>query len=119
PPCLGSVSQELLGAIVDAPILDGSTGKVFAFEGKDATNRGTVYQFDTALGSKVTAPIGGNVSSTGTNVHAGTFDYNYLFGASGTGHLFVCGKTTSGTDIPAIHRIGFNANGTMKSVSDG
>ena len=65
-PCLGAVSQALGGAIVDSPTVDGSTGRVFAFEGKDAISHGAVYQFDTALttASKRTAPVSATVAGT-------------------------------------------------------
>jgi len=119
-PCLGSTTQALGGTVVDAPIVDGSAGRVFAFEGKDSTNRGTVYQFDTGLttASKKTASIGGNSSSTTINIHPGSFDNAYLTSANGTGHLFVCGKDSANTERPAIHRITVT-NGVMNTLSDG
>ena len=60
PPCLGSVVQALGGAIVDGPLVDSSAQTVFAFEGTDATNQGTAYQFNTQLAtaSEKSASIG-------------------------------------------------------------
>jgi len=117
-PCLGGVSANLGGAIVDSPILDGSTGKVFVFNGKD-TNRGSVYQFNSTLGAQVTASVGNASITTPVNLHAGAFDQGYLTSVNGTGYLYVCGKVSTGTtDRPAIHRIAITA-GAMNGASDG
>ncbi len=94
-------------------------GTVFAFEGGDATNHGTAYQFNTQLAtaSKKSANIGGGGSGFGsTNIHIGAFDNGYY--TNGTGHLFVCGKTPGFVDRPAIHRI-MVTSGVMNTVSDG
>ena len=117
PPCLGTPSQTAGGAGVDAPLVDSSTGKVFAFDGTDGGN-GTVYQIDTALsnGSIVAASVGG--TGGGSAMFAGAFDNAYLSSANGTGHLFVCGKDPGQTDRPAIHRITIT-NGVMNNFSDG
>ena len=116
-PCLGTPSQPLGGAIVDAPLVDSSAGSVFAFDGTDGNN-GSVYQFDTALSvaSQVTVNVGG--TGGGSNIHAGAFDNTYMNSANGTGYLFVCGKDGANTDRPAIHRITIT-NQIMNSVSDG
>jgi hypothetical protein len=117
-PCLGSVFQALGGAIVDPPVVDAGLSKVYVFNGKDA-NKGSVYQFDAALGSQVTASVGNASVASPVNIHGGAFDQAYLNSVDGTGHLYVCGKVASGsTDIPAIHRISISA-GTMSSSSDG
>jgi hypothetical protein len=123
PPCLGSVTQALGGAIVDGPLVDSSAQTVFAFEGTDTTNDGTAYQFNTQLAnaSKRSASIGAQSGHTGSHIHMGTFDNLYY--TTGTGHLFVCGKTpplngTSFNDRPAIHRISITS-GVMNTVSDG
>ncbi len=119
-PCVGTPAQSLGGAIVDAPTVDSSTGRLFVVEGKDSTNHGAVYQFDTALStpSKKTAAIGGNSSSSTYNIHSGAFDQTYLTSADGTGHLFVCGKASGVTERPALHRISLSA-GLMNTASDG
>jgi hypothetical protein len=117
PPCLGTPSQTAGGAGVDAPLVDSSTGMVFAFDGTDGGN-GTVYQIDTALsnGSIVAASVGGR--GRGSAMFAGTFDNAYMSSVNGTGHLFVCGKDPGQTDRPAIHRITIT-NGVMNNSSDG
>ncbi len=122
PPCLGSVVQALGGAIVDGPLVDSSAQTVFAFEGTDPTNQGTAYQFNTQLAtaSERSANIGARSGVAGSNIHMGTFDNTYY--TTGTGHLFVCGKTLPLTvpfnDRPAIHRITITS-GVMNTVSDG
>ncbi len=126
PPCLGSIVQALGGAIVDAPIVDGTTGRVLAFEGTDTTTRGAVFQFDTALtsGSQRRVSIGSGTTGSGFDqsyIYSGTFDEAYYDSADGTGRLLVCGKTPQGNsryDSPALHRITFTA-GIMNTVSDG
>jgi hypothetical protein len=117
-PCLGTPSHALGGAIVDGPIVDSSTKRVFAFDGTDANN-GSVYQFDTALSSasQVTVNVGGT-GSGGSQIHAGTFDNTYLTSANGSGYLFVCGKSNVHNDRSALHRITIT-NGIMSSTSDG
>jgi hypothetical protein len=116
-PCLGTPSQTAGGAGVDAPIVDSSTGRIFAFDGTDGGN-GTAYQIDTALtnGSIVAAGVGG--TGGGSAMFAGAFDNAYTSSANGTGHLFVCGKDPNHTDRPAIHRITITA-GLMNNFSDG
>jgi hypothetical protein len=116
-PCLGTPSQTTGGAIVDAPLVDSSAGRVFAFDGTDSGN-GDVYQFDTSLssGSKVIASVGG--TNGGSAIHAGAFDNTYMTSSNGTGYLFVCGKDGNQRDRPAIHRITIS-NGVMTGGSDG
>lgn len=122
-PCLGSTVQALGGPIVDAPLVDGSTGRVFAFEGTDTTNNGTVFQFDTALSaaSMLSVKVGTYFAGYRQSyMHAGTFDNGYYNSPSGTGYLYVCGKNTANNryDSPALHRIAIT-NGLMNTTSDG
>jgi hypothetical protein len=114
-PCLGTPSQALGGAIVDAPLVDSAVGTVFAFDGTDA-NHGSVYQFNTALTAASTVNVGGNLA--GSKIHAGAFDEAYINSVDGTGYLYVCGKDATFNDRPAIHRISVTA-GVMNTVSDG
>ena len=126
PPCLGAQSQSLGGAVVDAPIVDGTTGRVLAFEGTDTTTRGAVFQFDTGLttASLRRVSIGSGTTGAGyaqSYIYAGTFDEAYFDSADGTGHLYVCGKVLQGNgrfDSPALHRITMSA-GVMNTTSDG
>src|SRR5204863_3157575 len=94
-----------------AAILDPSTSKVLVFAGANTfPANAVVIQADTALtaGSKVTVDVG---QSSGTQVHAGTFDNNY-FNSLSTGGLYVCGKN-SGNNNPALYRIGFDGSGNL------
>lgn len=126
PPCLGSVVQALGGAIVDAPVVDSTTGRVMAFEGTDTTTRGAVFQFDTALtsGSLRRASIGSGTTGSGyaqSYIYAGTFDEAYFDSADGSGHLLVCGKVPQNNgrfDSPALIRITLSA-GVMNTTTDG
>jgi hypothetical protein len=124
PPCLGTTTQALGGAIVDSPLVDSSAQTVFAFEGTDTTDSGRVFQFNTALttASKKIASIGYYAGSSyhASHVHVGAFDDAYFASGTATGHLFVCGKdqSTSRYDSPAIHRITIT-NGAMNTSTDG
>jgi hypothetical protein len=125
-PCLGSVNLAVGagGAVVDAPIVDGSLGMVYAVNGTDTTNIGTIVQADTALVSKFVGSIGqGAGGNTGTMpMYSGAFDNTYFTSTPGNtvGHLYVCGKTPNGTannDIPAIYQLSFTAaTGVVSSV---
>jgi len=60
-PCLGTPSIHVGGAggsIDDAPIVDGTNQTVFAVNGTDTTNFGTILQATTALTGAVTLPSG-------------------------------------------------------------
>lgn len=118
PPCLGSVHPALTGSIVDPPILDASTQKVLVFDGTETTNNGSVFQFDTGLtnASKVTVPIGGNLSVAVDVLHAGTFDDNYFSVSPASGHLYTCGKDPGFNNRPAIYQLSFNAAGTLQPL---
>jgi hypothetical protein len=116
-PCLGTPAQGLGGAIVDAPIVDSSTERVFAFDGTD-NNNGSVYQFDTALSNSSQVTVNVGVTASGSVIHAGAFDNTYMTSVNGSGYLFVCGKGDANIDRPALHRITIT-NGIMSSTSDG
>jgi hypothetical protein len=114
PPCLGGVSQALTGAIVDAPYVDRSTGRVLVFDGTETTKQGSVFQFDTGLttASKVTVGIGGNGTTPPANLpfdilHGGAFDDAYFSAGPGSGHLYTCGKDPGFNNRPAIYQLSF------------
>lgn len=122
PPCLGATNVQVGngGAIVDAPIVDGTNGTVFAFNGTETFNNGSVLQTNTSLtgtpgGGNVLVNVGG--TGTGSYIHAGSFDDSYFNSAQGatTGHLYVCGKDPASTDRPAVFQLSFAANGTLNS----
>jgi hypothetical protein len=110
PPCIGSTTV-LAGqphSIIDAPIVDSSTQKVFVFYGNyDGTNT-AVVQSDTTLSNKVAAFTG--LKGIQRHMHAGAFDNTYLTGTGNTGRLYLCGS--SATSLPTLQRIGFNNTAT-------
>jgi hypothetical protein len=115
PPCLGSTSVTVGSAanpIYDAPVVDSTTGKVFA-----AANNGTnavLAQANTALtaGSVVQVTMG----ASGNIMLDGSFDNAYFTSVS-TGHIYFCGNNAS--QYPTLYRVGFNASGTMNATNDG
>src|ERR1700687_5843347 len=122
-PCLGSVNLAVGtgGDIVDGPIVDGSTGMVFAVNGTETANNGTIVQANTALVSKFVGNIG--TTATGTSLiasYSGDFDNVYITSASGhtLGHMYVCGKDPNAiNNIPAIYQLSFTAGtGIVSSV---
>jgi hypothetical protein len=121
-PCFGATqalgnSARLAGVvpngIVDAPLVDSTLGKVYAFDGHtlDLGVYGAVFQFDTALssGSELETSFGANeaVTTTGSSsdMYAGTFDNNYFTSSSGDGYLYVCGKWNARDDRPLLGQI--------------
>ena len=130
-PCVNSVYLRVgtFGSVDDAPVVDGTTGRVLAFNGNglylgSTTQPGTVLQASTGLTKPVSAWMGGNdvtacpdYGSGSTPrapcapIYAGAFDNAYLTSSTPTlsGHLYVCGKDNSETDSPAIYQLTFNA----------
>jgi hypothetical protein len=114
PPCLGSTTVAVGpgGAIVDAPIVDGTTGLLIAVNGTDTNSHGTIVQANTALAvaSVVTKSIGGT-TAPGSAIYSGAFDNTYLTSAipNIAGHMYVCGKDSGQGDIPYIYQLSFAA----------
>lgn len=120
PPCLGSPEIALSGSIVDGPLVDSTSERVFWFDGTDTVNNGEVVQTNTALGSVVTlAGVGG--TSTGSAMFAGDFDNTYYnsLANSTSGFLYFCGKDPTLADAPALWRVGFSSTGVMNATADG
>jgi len=121
-PCLGTahVQVGVGGAIVDSPIVDGTTGKVLAVNGKETTNNGTIMQANTDLLTGVTTAalgkIGGNLANT-SNIYSGAFDNAYFASGPATGHMYVCGKDPNFNDRPSIYQLMFDAGGTFTALS--
>jgi hypothetical protein len=120
PPCLGSatVNAGNGNSIVDAPIVDSTTSKVFAFVGNDGGGNTGVFQAPLDLSSHVEANVG---VSFGNTLYDGAFDNEY-FASVGSGHLYVCGNLGSILGLShnvALFRIGFNSAGTMNAGNDG
>ena len=124
PPCIGSttVVPSQVHSLIDAPIVDSSTQKVFVFYANyDGTNM-AVVQSDTALSAKVSTTAGSKLNQR--HMHAGAFDNTYLSGTGNTGRLYLCGGSATGQ--PTLMRVGFNntattfpnATGTMNTTVD-
>jgi hypothetical protein len=118
PPCLGATTQQVgaAGSIVDGPIVDSTSGFVFAVNGTDTLHHGTILQANTALTSAVQFSIGGTIS-TGS-LYNGAFDQTYLNSAAGSvaGFMYVCGKDPANTNRPAIYQLSFTSAGVLNSV---
>src|SRR5580692_170987 len=123
-PCLGStnINPPNVHVVTDAPIVDSTTGKVFAFYGNNGLGTATaVVQSDITLSTSVAAALG---TGTGHHLHSGAFDNVYLTGNGSVGRLYICGSSSNST--PTIQRIGFtnsggpfaNPVGTMNSAVD-
>ncbi|MFZ3200764.1 MAG: hypothetical protein WA175_06410 [Candidatus Acidiferrales bacterium] len=125
-PCLNAthLSVGTGGSIVAGPVVDSTTGQVFAINGTETTDDGVILQAPTSFASSVTENIGSNSGTTGVAMRGGGFDYSYLTSPAGskTGHLYVCGKVNDkvvagATDRPALFQLGFTAAGVLNSVS--
>jgi len=115
PPCLGSTFITLPSgaAFADPPIVDSSTGRVFAATANADGTNSQILQTDTALGSLVTVNVG--AADAPRPLHNGMFDNNY-FNSPSTGFYYVCGKNAARR--PTLYRIGFNASGVMNPAPD-
>ncbi len=116
PPCIGSTTVNPVSthSLIDAPIVDSSTQKVFVFYGNyDDTNTAAV-QSDTALSSKVATLTGSKAIQR--HMHAGAFDNTYLSGIGNTGRLYICGASAAG--LPTLMRVGFNNTATTFPNAD-
>jgi len=102
--------------IVDAPIVDSTTQRVFVFA--NSTAGAVVGEDDTSLTAGLrTGPL--NVGADNTNLfHSGSFDNNYYASdtgaGTGTGNLYVCGN--NGTE-PELVQIAV-AGGTIGAATD-
>ena len=118
PPCLGATTQQVgaAGSIVDGPIVDSTSGFVFAVNGTDTLHHGTILQATTDLSSAVQFSIGG--TAAGTAIYDGAFDQTYLNSAAGNiaGFMYVCGKDPASTNRPAIYQLSFTSAGVLNSV---
>ena len=124
PPCIGSttVVPSQIHSLIDPPIVDSSTQKVFVFYANYDGTSMAVVQSDTALSAKVATTTGSKLNQR--HMHAGAFDNTYLSGTGNTGRLYLCGGSATGQ--PTLMRIGFNntaatfpnATGTMNTTVD-
>ena len=108
------------GGIVDAPIVDGTTGRVFAVNGTETSaNNGTILQASTALTGAVSFKIGGTSTTTPSPIYSGAFDNTYITSLAGNtlGHMYVCGKDPGNKDRPAVYQLSFTAlTGVLSGV---
>ena len=107
------------GGIVDSPIVDGSTGYVFAAAGELAStyscsnSGGGVVQTTTTLSSPVHECLGiGDVN----NAHCGAFDNAYFTSVS-SGHMYWVGNDAT-YGVPALWYLGFNSSGVVTSATE-
>src|SRR3981189_2019039 len=111
-PCLNTVNLAVGvgGAIADSPIVDGTNGTVFAINGTDTTNNGTILQASTGLTGAVPFKIGGT-TSPGSQLYSGAFDNTYFTSAKPNiaGHMYVCGKDSANGNRPAVYQLSFAA----------
>jgi hypothetical protein len=118
PPCLAtaSVNAGSGNPIVDAPIVDSTTQKVFVTVGRDNGGNAGVFQAPTGLGSSVEATLG---PQFGNVLYNGAFDNAYYTNLL-NGHLYVCGNVGTFGVIQnlALFRVGFNGTGTMSGSKD-
>jgi hypothetical protein len=111
-------SSQLGDTIIDGPLVDSSTGMVYAFvTRRNLYNTNCVYQFPTSFtsgtGNRVSVGSGG--TSTGSYLYTGVFDNVYYESSTPAGNLWVVGNT--GVQGGAtLYRIPINSNGTMGTV---
>ncbi|MGC2828366.1 MAG: hypothetical protein WB994_01870 [Candidatus Acidiferrum sp.] len=125
PPCLGSTTVLVTDGsvpVVDSPMLDPTTGKVFAFVGDSGVNSTTVVgvaraSYVVQANMDLTGKVFKGVGSFGAPLHSGAFDNLYLNSSPPTitGFLYVCGKTPA-IDRPTLRRIAFGPDGTLGTV---
>jgi hypothetical protein len=118
-PCLGALTQQVGpgGNIVDGPMLDSTSGFVFAVNGTDTLHHGTILQANTDLSSAVQLSIGGT-SNTGPNsLYDGAFDDTYYNSSAGSvaGFMYICGKDPLFINRPAIYQLSFTSAGVLNS----
>ncbi|MGC1617815.1 MAG: hypothetical protein WA765_04945 [Candidatus Acidiferrum sp.] len=113
-PCLNATTLQVGtgGAIVDSPLVDGSTGMVYAVNGTDTGNHGTILQATTDFTTSVVSfKIGGAAAGTAADaiLYSGAFDNAYYDSAipSIAGHMYVCGKDPAFNNRPAIYQLSF------------
>jgi hypothetical protein len=97
---------------VDGPFVDPNTEKVYVFVGDDAATAGGVFQFAAAFAANnggIEETLGS--ANTGSFIYDGDFDNTYFTGAGTTGHLYVCGYHSGGTQ-PRLYQITMNAGFT-------
>ena len=114
-----SNAQSVGTTILDAPIVDSTTEKVFAASTNSSNLVLSQYGISSSSskgwvsGSAKTATMG----ATGTDAYDGAFDHVYLSSAAHTGYMYFCGNI-SGAGTPALLRVVITA-GVMTAGNDG
>jgi hypothetical protein len=121
-PCLSNNSLQTGGYLLpDPPIVDGTYGQVFVFQGQSAGGIAGAFQSpsNTCVCGTPTVP-GPNVVFAsfgglgGAPLHSGDFDNNYY--STGTGYIYTCAVDAT-TDVVALRRIAL-ATGIMSGTAD-
>jgi len=114
--------------VLDAPILDGTTEKVFVATTKGSNLAVAQLSISPTASSSTsstpfvsTTPITATTGASGTDAYNGAFDNAYLSSGTsttgGTGYMYFCGNLT-GAATPALWRVAITT-GTMSSSNDG
>lgn len=113
-PCLDATNLAVGtgGAIVDSPLVDGSTGMVYAVNGTGTVTHGIILQATTDFTTSVVSfPIGGAAAGTAADaiLYSGAFDNAYYDSSipAIAGHMYVCGKDPAFNNRPAIYQLSF------------
>jgi hypothetical protein len=121
---IGSAST--VNGVRDAPIVDSSAQRVYAFIGADNSSSGAVraavYQFATnsslatqnsGLGSKVNVGLSGNQNDLNRAMNAGAFDDAYFSSAdpsNPSGSLYVCGSASGTARRATLWKVAISGN---------
>jgi len=118
--CHGGASGTGTALTLDAPILDATANRMYAFVGNNGAGSSAVYQFvpgfaSNSCGSMETVGTG---STTGIPVYTGAFDGIYFASTptSPTGNLYVCGNAGGNATFYRVPISG-NALGAPSAVS--
>jgi len=117
----GSPSNGTGVGFVDAPLVDGAAGMVYAFTPSDATaTNSAVFQFPVNFASLATGTEAHVGAFHATNpMYSGAFDNIYFTSvtpSTPTGHLYVCGNAGG---APTLYQISIAANVMSTTVVTG
>ena len=120
------------GGITDGPLIDGSTGRVFAYSasnvafsstlvptsGLSANTSGVVVEADTTtpFGSETVAVVGNATTTAGFNLHTGAFD-NAYYTSPATGNLFMCAVSSGSSQEARLYMVPFGSSNNMNPGS--
>jgi hypothetical protein len=121
-PCLGVSNLQTGGYLLpDPPIVDGTYGQVFVFQGNSNGLAGAFQSPSNACvcgdpvdGFDPTVTFASFGAEGGAPLHSGDFDNNYY--TTGTGYIYTCAVDAL-TDVVALRRIAL-ATGIMSGTAD-